>query len=65
MMMDYMEDSKWEVLNYLNKQAVDVAQLDESKINEMAYRYYKNYYSYEMDHDYALMDAVSVLHKKL
>ena len=34
MMMDYMEDSKWEVLNYLNKQAVDVAQLDESKINE-------------------------------
>jgi hypothetical protein len=65
MMMDYMEDSKWEVLNYLNKQAVDVAQLDESKINEMAYRYYKNYYSYEMDHDYALMDAVSVLHKIL
>ena len=39
MMMDYMEDSKWEVLNYLDKQAVDVAQLDESKINEMAYRY--------------------------
>ena len=25
----------------------------------MAYRYYKNYYSYEMDHDYALMDAVN------
>lgn len=63
MMMDYMEDSQWEVLNYLKKQAVDVAQLDESKINEMAYRYYKNYYSYEMDHDYALMDAVSVLYK--
>ena len=57
--MDYMEDSKWEVLNYLKNQAVDVSQLDESKIDEMAYRYYKNYYSYEMDHDYALMDAVS------
>ena len=65
MMMYYMEDSQWEVLNYLKKQAVDVAQLDESKINEMAYRYYKNYYSYEMDHDYALMDAVRVLHKIL
>ena len=57
--MDYMEDSKWEVLNYLKNQAVDVSQLDESRIDEMAYRYYKNYYSYEMDHDYALMDAVS------
>ena len=57
--MDYMEDSKWEVLNYLKNQAVDVSQLDESEIDEMAYRYYKNYYSYEMDHDYALMDAVS------
>ena len=54
-----MEDSKWEVLNYLKNQAVDVSQLDESKIDEMAYRYYKNYYSYEMDHDYALIDAVS------
>ena len=56
--MDYMEDSKWEVLNYLKNQAVDVSQLYESEIDEMAYRYYKNYYSYEMDHDYALMDAV-------
>ena len=53
-----MEDSKWEVLNYLKNQAVDVSQLDESEIGEMAYRYYKNYYSYEMDHDFALMDAV-------
>ena len=46
--MDYMEDSKMEVLNYLRKQKVDIAALDEAVIDEMAYRYYKNYYSYEM-----------------
>ena len=27
--MDYMEDSKMEVLNYLRKQNVDIAALDE------------------------------------
>lgn len=56
--MDYMEDSKMEVLNYLRIQKVDIAALDEAVIDEMAYRYYKNYYSYEMDHDFAVMDAV-------
>ena len=59
--MDYMEDSKMEVLNYLRKQKVDIAALDEAVIDEMAYRYYKNYYSYEMDHDFAVMDAVEEL----
>ena len=56
--MDYMEDSKMEVLNYLRKQKVDVAALDEAVIDEMAYRYYKNYYSYEMDHDFGCLRAV-------
>ncbi len=28
--MDYMEDSKMEVLNYLRKQKVDIAALDEA-----------------------------------
>lgn len=59
--MNYMEDSKWEVLNYLRNHAVDITQLDEAIIDEMAYRYYKNYYSYEMDHDFALVDAVSAI----
>ena len=63
--MDYMEDSKMEVLNYLRKQNVDIAALDEAVIDEMAYRYYKNYYSYEMDHDFAVMDAVDELLKKI
>ena len=43
--MDYMEDSKMEVLNYLRKQKVDIAALDEAVIDEMAYRYYKNYWT--------------------
>ena len=56
--MDYMEDSKMEVLNYLRKQNVDIAALDEAVIDEMAYRYYKNYYSYKMDHDFGCLRAV-------
>ena len=56
--MDYMEDSKMEVLNYLRKQKVDSAALDEAVIDEMAYRYYKNYYSYEMNHDFGCLRAV-------
>ena len=59
--MDYMEDSKWEVLNYLNNRAVDISKLDESKIDEMAYRYYKNYYSYEMENEFAIEDAVKTV----
>ena len=34
--MDYMEDAKWEVLNYLNNRAVDISKLDESEIYEIA-----------------------------
>ena len=30
----------------------------EAVIDEMAYRYYKNYYSYEMDHDFGCLRAV-------
>ena len=59
--MDYMEDAKWEVLNYLNNRAVDISKLDESEIDEMAYRYYKNYYSYEIENEFAIEDAVKTV----
>ena len=59
--MDYMEDAKWEVLNYLKNRAVDISELDESEIDEMAYRYYKNYYSYEMENEFAIEDAVKTV----
>ena len=56
-----MEDAKWEVLNYLKNRAVDISELDESEINEIAYRYYKNYYSYEMENEFAIEDAVKTV----
>lgn len=56
-----MEDAKWEVLNYLRNRAVDISELDESEINEIAYRYYKNYYSYEMENEFAIEDAVKTV----
>ena len=56
-----MEDAKWEVLNYLKNRAVDISELDESEIDEMAYRYYKNYYSYEIENEFAIEDAVKTV----
>ena len=37
--------------------------ISEKQLSEMAYRYYKNYYSYEMDNEFALEDAVNQLLK--
>ena len=36
-------------------------ELDESEIDEMAYRYYKNYYSYEIENEFAIEDAVKTV----
>ncbi len=57
--MDYMEDSKWEVMNYLRQNSIDMTCIDEEMIDDMAYKYYKNYYSYEMDSESAVADAVN------
>ena len=59
--MDYMEDAKWEVENYLRQKNVDLSYISEKQLSEMAYRYYKNYYSYEMDNEFALEDAVNTV----
>ena len=59
--MDYMEDAKWEVENYLRQKNVDLSHISEKQLSEMVYRYYKNYYSYEMDNEFALEDAVNAV----
>lgn len=59
--MDYMEDAKWEVENYLRQKRADLSAISEEQLNEMAYRYYKNYYSYEMDSEFAVEDAVKMI----
>ena len=56
-----MEDAKWEVLNYLKNHSLDFVELDETVINEIAYRYYKNYYSYEMENEFAIEDAIKTV----
>lgn len=58
---DYMEDSLWEVERFLIQENIDKDLLNETMINEMAYNYYKNYNYYEMDDEYALRAAVSVV----
>ena len=60
----YMEDARWEVERYLDRQNIPQTLLNDSLIDDMAYHYYKNYYYYNMDDEYALLAAVSVVLKE-
>ena len=62
--MDYLDDSRWEIERYLSQQNIRIDMFTEQMINDMAYQYYKNYYSYEMDQEYAALAAVSVVMKE-
>lgn len=57
----YMEESLWEVEHFLAQENINREQLNETLIDDMAYHYYKNYYYYEMDNEFALRAAVSVV----
>ena len=58
---NYMEDSLWEVERFLAQENIDKDFLNEAMIDDMAYHYYKNYNYYDMDDEYALRAAVSVV----
>ena len=58
---DYMEESLWEVEHFLAQENIDKDLLNETVIEDMAYHYYKNYNYYDMDDEYALRAAVSVV----
>ena len=57
--MDYMKDSEFEIKKFLQKENIDLSLFNEEQFNEMVYKYYKNYYSYEMDIDFSARAAVS------
>lgn len=50
----YMEDARWEIERYLDRQSISRELLSEELIDAMAYQYYKNYCYYDMDEEYAL-----------
>ena len=58
---NYMEESLWEMERFLARENIDKDLLNEAMIDDMAYRYYKNYNYYDMDDEYALRAAVSVV----
>ena len=58
---NYMEESLWEVEHFIVRKNIDKYLLNEAMIDDMAYHYYKNYYYFEMDNEYALQAAVSVV----
>ena len=60
----YLEDSLWEVEHFLESEKIDKDLLNEKLIDDMAYHYYKNYYDYEMDNQFALRAAVSEVLKE-
>jgi hypothetical protein len=49
------------VEHFLAQENINRDQLNETLIDDMAYHYYKNYYYYEMDNEFALRAAVSVV----
>lgn len=49
---------------YLARQKIDRKLLSKDMIDDMAYQYYKNYYGYGMDEEYALRAAVSLVLKE-
>ena len=59
----YMEDARWYVEQYLDRKNISRDILTEELIDVMAYHYYKNYYYYNMDDEFALLAAVSVVLK--
>ena len=63
-MNNYMAKARSEVEWFLEKENIDKLQLTEEIIDQMAYDFYKNYYYYEMDDDYAMRAAVSVVLKE-
>ena len=58
---NYREESLWEVERFLAQENIDKDLLNEAMIDDMAYHYYKNYNYYDMDDEYALRAAVSVV----
>ncbi len=57
--MDYMKDSEFEIKKFLQKENIDLSLFNKEQFDEMVYKYYKNYYSYEMDIDFSARAAVS------
>ena len=57
--MDYMEDSEFEIKKFLQKENLDLSLFTKEMLDEMFYKYYKNYYYYEMDIDFSARAAVS------
>ena len=58
---NYMEESLWEEKHFLAQENIEKDLLNEAMIDDMAYHYYKNYNYYDMDDEYALRAAVSVV----
>ena len=57
--MDYTEECKYQVKRHLKENQVNTTVFSKEMISQIEANYYKNYYSYGMDEEYALRAAVS------
>ena len=57
--MDYIEECKYQVEKHLRENEVDASVFTEDLLRQIESNYYKNYYNYDMDEEYALRAAVS------
>ena len=57
--MDYMEECRFQVERHLKENRIDASVFTEDLLKQIESNYYKNYYNYDMDEEYALRAAVS------
>ncbi len=57
--MDYSEECKYQVERHLKENKVDTSVFSKEMISQIEANYYKNYYSYSMDEEYAARAAIS------
>lgn len=57
--MDYSEECKYQVERHLKENGVSPADFSAAMLSQIEANYYKNYYSYGMDEEYAARAAVS------
>ncbi|MBQ7481780.1 MAG: hypothetical protein IJT80_07870 [Lachnospiraceae bacterium] len=57
--MDYTDECRFGISKYLNSVAMSMENLPEELIDPILHRFYKNYYSYDMDEDLAAQAAIS------
>ena len=57
--MDYYEESRYSVMKFAESHGINLSEIPVRLKEEIVHLFYKNYYNYEMDEEYAAQAAIS------